>query len=102
MTDDTDNTLSRIDPAGNVVTATTPVGQGPSAVAAGEGAVWVANTDDGTVIRVDPQTAVATHTIEVGGRPIGIATGEGAVWVLNSRDEDVTMLRGCPPRITSR
>ena len=85
VTDDVDNTVSRIDPAsGNAVTATIPVGQGPTAVAAGEGAVWVANTRDDTVTRIDPETGGAAATIPVGSRPTGVATGEGAVWVANS------------------
>jgi YVTN family beta-propeller protein len=85
VTDDTDNSVSRIDPeSANAVTATTPVGQGPSAVAVGEGAVWVANTHDDTVARIDPGTAAVTATIPVGSRPMGVAVGGGAVWVANS------------------
>ena len=59
-------------------------GQGPTAVAVGGGAVWVANTQDGTVSRIDPRTATVTHTIPVGRRPTGVAAGAGAVWVANS------------------
>ena len=60
------------------------VGQGPTAVAVGEGAVWVANTQDDTVSRIDPRTAAVTQTIPVGRRPTGVAAGDGAVWVANS------------------
>ena len=93
VTDDVDNTVTRIDPAGgNAVTATTPVGLGPSAVATGAGAVWVANTQDDTVARIDPRTAVVTDTIPVGRRPTGIAAGKGAVWVANSLSGTVSRI----------
>ena len=85
VTDDTDNTVTRVDPASEgAVVGTTPVGQGPRAVAVGAGAVWVANTQDDTVSRIDPRTATVTHTIPVGRRPTGVAVGDGAVWVANS------------------
>jgi peptide/nickel transport system substrate-binding protein len=85
--------LIRIDPTGaSSVTATTPVGRAPSAVAVGEGAVWVANTDDNTVARIDPDTAAVTETIQVGRRPTGIAAGGGAVWVANSLSGTVSRI----------
>jgi YVTN family beta-propeller protein len=85
ITDDTDNTVTRLDPANEgAVVGTTSVGQGPRAVAVGAGAVWVANTQDDTVSRIDPRTATVTHTIPVGRRPTGVAVGDGAVWVANS------------------
>ncbi len=65
---------------GGIVTV--PVGTRPSAVAFGEGAVWVANAGDGTVSRVDPATDRVVATIEVGpGRYLEVVAGEGAVWV---------------------
>ena len=93
VTDDTDNTVARIDPASaNAVTGTTPVGRGPTAVATGGGAVWVANTQDDTVYRVDPGSAAVTHTTRVGRRPTGVAVGEGAVWVANSLSGTVSRI----------
>ena len=56
---------------------------GPSAVAIGEGAVWVANVDDDSVSRIDLQTHVSVQTIQVGKGPAGIAVGGGFVWVAN-------------------
>ena len=41
-------------PGGNVVT-TIRVGQGAEAVAAGRGAIWVANPVAGVVLRIDPR-----------------------------------------------
>jgi YVTN family beta-propeller protein len=92
VTDDVDNTVTRIDPATNAVASTTPVGRGPSAVATGGGAVWVANTQDNTVVRLDPRSAVVEDTIRVGRRPTGVAVGEGAVWVANSLSGTVSRI----------
>jgi YVTN family beta-propeller protein len=93
VTDDVDNTVTRIDPASaNAVTAATPVGRGPSAVATGAGAVWVANTQDNTVARLDPKTAVVSGKTRVGRRPTGVAVGEGAVWVANSLSGTVSRI----------
>jgi YVTN family beta-propeller protein len=93
VTDATDNTVTRLDPASDgAVTGTTSVGEEPTAVAVGGGAVWVANTQDDTVSRVDPRTATVTDTIAVGRRPTGIAAGEGAVWVANSLSGTVSRI----------
>jgi YVTN family beta-propeller protein len=93
VTDDVDNTVTRIDPASaNTVSSATPVGRGPSAVATGAGAVWVANTQDNTVVRLDPRTGVVNDTIRVGRRPTGVAVGQGAVWVANSLSGTVSRI----------
>jgi peptide/nickel transport system substrate-binding protein len=56
------------------------VGDGPVAIAEGEGALWVANRD-GTVSRIDPQSE-DVKTIELGDvQPVDIAVGDGEVWV---------------------
>jgi virginiamycin B lyase len=57
------------------------VGDAPSAVAIGTGAVWVANTGDGTLARIDPATNEVVETIEIGNAPAGIAVADGFVWV---------------------
>ena len=57
-----------------------PVGTEPTAIAAGEGAVWVANGGDGTLARIDPGTRRVTETIEVGGSPSALAIADGSVW----------------------
>jgi DNA-binding beta-propeller fold protein YncE len=69
---------------------TIQVGNLPVAIAAGSGAVWVANEGDGTVDRIDPVTGDVTKGgIQVGGRPDGIVAGAGAVWVANGEDGTV-------------
>jgi class 3 adenylate cyclase/streptogramin lyase len=72
-------TLSKLDPQSTAVTSTFSVGRGPSGVAVGEGAVWVANSLDGTVSRVDESGAPARR-IRVGHSPGGIAAEYGGVW----------------------
>jgi YVTN family beta-propeller protein len=57
------------------------VGDAPSALAVGGGAVWVANAGDGTVSRIDLEKRKVDATIRVGNAPSGIAFGGGKVWV---------------------
>jgi len=97
-------TVERIDPKSTAIVASIPIvggGQGPTptAVAVGEGAVWVANrvvphstglhhdfTPAGTVSRIDPRTNAVAATIPVGRYSDAIAVGQGAVWVANHDD----------------
>ena len=69
------NSLAAIDPSGERVVADVPVGGTPTAISAGEGALWVLNADDQTVSRVD----LATHAVKTfgsGGVPVDLAVGE--------------------------
>jgi peptide/nickel transport system substrate-binding protein len=74
-------TLTRIDPTTNSVKDTLPIGGYPSAIAVGEGAVWIADPRTRSVIRVDPKKNRVAARIKVGARPRGIAVGDGFVWV---------------------
>ena len=58
--------------ATTAVVQTIPVGNGPSGIAIGAGAVWVVNSLDGTVSRIDPGTNTVVQKITVGGGPLGI------------------------------
>jgi YVTN family beta-propeller protein len=91
VTDDIDDTVSRVDPGGGVA-ATIPVGRGASGIAFGDGAVWVADTLDNTLVRIDPGTNSVTYTIPVGRSPGGVAFGRGSVWVANSGDGTVSRI----------
>ena len=55
------------------------VGSGPSGVAFGSGAVWVANSLDRTVSRVDPGTG-PVETVPLGAPPGGVVATYGRVW----------------------
>ncbi|MDX6637741.1 MAG: hypothetical protein QOJ01_1252, partial [Solirubrobacterales bacterium] len=78
------NSVAAIDPGSNTVVADVPVGGTPTAIAAGDGALWVLNADDQTISRVDPATR-AVKTFGTGGVPLDIAVGEGGLWVGNGR-----------------
>ena len=70
------------------------VGNGPSALAVGEGAVWVVNRHDGTLSRIDPATnAVAGRAASAAIRPRS-PSGQGAVWVAGG--EEGTVVRVDP------
>ena len=95
------NTVARIDPASNLVIATTRVGNGPASVATSAAAVWVAERLDDAVGRIDPETNSVTTTIPVGRSPTGIAVGFGSVWVANSLDGTVSRIDPARNRVTA-
>jgi YVTN family beta-propeller protein len=78
------NSVGAFDARNGKRIAQVSVPTGPSALAAGMGAVWVANVDDNSVSKIDPQTNSSVDTIPVGNAPSGIAVGGGHVWVTNS------------------
>ena len=86
------HTVSRVDPAKQVVIDSIPVGNGPDGVAFGGGFVWVANGLDGTVSKIDPQTNTPVDTISVGNGPAGVAVDRRYVWVANARDGTLTRI----------
>jgi YVTN family beta-propeller protein len=59
------------------------VGNGPSAIAVGAGAIWSANVNDDSVSEIDPKTNASVQTVPVGKGPDGVAVGGGFVWVTN-------------------
>jgi serine/threonine protein kinase len=82
-----------IDPSSNELVAEIPVGIGPEAIAAGEGAVWVANVEDATVSRIDPaDTEARPRTISVGDYPSDVAVGGGSIWVARGARAELTLI----------
>jgi hypothetical protein len=65
------NSVAVIDPKTGRLVADVLVGNGPTKIALGEGAVWVINADDQTVERIDLATSTVRQTIKVGA---GLAT----------------------------
>jgi branched-chain amino acid transport system substrate-binding protein len=59
-----------------------PAGRTPSAVAVGDGAVWMVDADARTVLRVVPSSRVV-ETLATGATPTDIAYGAGSVWIAN-------------------
>ncbi|MDP9341131.1 MAG: serine/threonine-protein kinase [Actinomycetota bacterium] len=86
------NTVAVIDPARNAVTNGVAVGQRPSGIAFGEGAVWAVNFDDQTVSRIDPRSGTEVARPGGVGAATGIATGEGAVWVAETFSDTVSVI----------
>ena len=72
------------------VTARIATGDHPCGIAAGFGAVWVANDGSGTLARVDPKTSRVTRRVRVGRGACSVTTGSGYVWITNYRTDAVT------------
>jgi peptide/nickel transport system substrate-binding protein len=82
--------LTRLNATSGRPVQTVDPNAGPAAVAVGDGAVWVADSDANTVTRVDP-TGLLT-AISVGHGPSGIAVGAGGVWVVDTLDNAVVRI----------
>ena len=81
------DSVAIVDPRTNHVIGDVRVGSRPIAIAAGSGAIWVANADDGTISRIDPRSRKVVDVIGVGGAPASdIAVGAGSVWVVTGSD----------------
>jgi YVTN family beta-propeller protein len=89
-----DSIVARIDTRGDQVSATGYAGNGPSGIAVGEDAVWIANEKGNDVTKLDPRTAKPARAapIAVGGGPSGIAVGGGAVWTADRFSDQVTRI----------
>ena len=86
------DSVARIDPAGPEVVLTQRVGNGPTAVVAAFGSVWVANHLDGTVTRLEPSTGDIEASIEVGRGPNALVPAAGSLWVANEFDDAVVSI----------
>jgi YVTN family beta-propeller protein len=86
------NSLGLIDPKAGALVGQVPLEARSGQIAAGEGAVWVANPEQGTVSRVDPAARRVVQRITVGRDPAGVAAGDGAVWVANSGERSVSWI----------
>jgi YVTN family beta-propeller protein len=84
--------VGKIDPRSNEILAKGVVGSTPSAVAWGEGWVWVTNAGDNTMSQVNPRTTSEVATPSTGTRPQSVTVGDGAVWVTNESDDTVSRI----------
>lgn len=91
------NRLLRIDAADNRIVEVELEGgtTRQRAVAAGEGAVWIADAGKGGIFKIDPRTnaVVALFSAPMLSSQGTIGVGEGAVWVLTAEDAEKTMTR---------
>ena len=76
--------VTMIDPASEQVVARVRVAAEPVAVAAGDGAVWVAGGRDLVLQRLDPGRRAVVRTIGTGAIASALALGPDAVWVADS------------------
>lgn len=85
VTNDVDNTVTRIDPATSTVTQTIPLRgkeyPDPSFAAFDGHAVWVVAPTTGTVSRLDARTGALSATTAVPALSLGIAFANGSAWV---------------------
>ena len=77
------NSLAGIDPNGDRIVASVPIGGSPSSVTIGGGAVWAINADDQTIARVERSGRV--RTVGVPATPTGLAAGRTELWVDSNR-----------------
>ena len=79
-----EGTVVGIDVESGDVVRRIPAGRTPSALAVGEGALWLVDADARTVLRIVPSSRVI-ETLATGATPTDIAFGAGSVWVANGR-----------------
>jgi peptide/nickel transport system substrate-binding protein len=75
-----DGTIDRINVETNEVSQTLPAGSGPTGIAFGDGALWVADSIGAALLRVDPGSA-EVESVSLTGLPVGVAFTPEAVWV---------------------
>ena len=94
--------VDRVDPTTDGVVARIGVGNGPSAVAASDDAVWVANFSDDSVTRIDPSTSTVVGTaVPVGDGPTAIAADASGAWVTSINDGFLTHVEASSRSTTS-
>ena len=86
------NLLALVSANDGAVQATVPLRAPPADVAAGSGAVWVAEPDAGLVARVDPARRAVAATIPVGTKPSRVVAAGGQVWVLDRDDRTLARI----------
>jgi peptide/nickel transport system substrate-binding protein len=93
--------VGRIDGADADIVAQYLLGSEPRALAAGAGAVWVADAKDGTVSRIEPGSNRIV-TIPVGSDPAALAFGDDAAWVAERGDGTVARISPRSNKVTRR
>ena len=79
-----EGTVVGIDAESGEIVRRIPAGRTPSALAVGDGALWLVDADARTVLRIVPSSRVV-ETLATGATPTDIAFGAGSVWVANGR-----------------
>jgi branched-chain amino acid transport system substrate-binding protein len=82
-----------IDASTGAIDRLIPAARTPSAIAAGEGAVWLVDADARTLIRID-EASGEVETLSTGATPTDVAVGPGAVWVGNGERLEIAQFIG--------
>jgi YVTN family beta-propeller protein len=85
------NALGAIEAEAAGIVSQVPLASAPSAIAAGEGFLWIASEEEGTVSRYEPVSG-AVHTLTLGGGPGGLAYGAGSLWVTKSEERALVQI----------
>ena len=91
--------LTRLNPATGRAVQHRDTNSGLSAIAIGDSATWVVDTEGDNVTRVD-RTGLLTP-IAVGNGPTGIAVDQGGVWVADSLDDSVARIDPSTSSVTT-
>ncbi len=90
--------VARVNPVTNEGRVVGYSGFAASAIAYGEGALWIANQTANTATQFSPLTNAKLHDFDVGRSPNGVAVGGGAVWVADTGSDAVSRI---DPRLRS-
>lgn len=93
-------TLTRLDPRTNAVSARIPTPDPASVVGVGAGAIWVTSFHGNSLRRIDSRQDRVTRTISLapgGAGPIGVTVFDGSVWVANHNGGPTTSVSKIDP-----
>jgi YVTN family beta-propeller protein len=94
ISNQSDNTVSRLDLATQKVVATIPVGANPvDGGVAPDGSIWIPMKNGGTIWRIDPATNTVTAKLKVGRQPFVASPGFGDMWVGSFGGTDIRRIR---------
>ena len=88
VSNDSSDTLVRIDPSTNSVVQTIPIEARAYALALDGDSLWVTSFEDDAVIRVDTASGKVAERLSA-PKPTGIAVGADGVWVVLHRADSV-------------
>jgi DNA-binding SARP family transcriptional activator/ABC-type branched-subunit amino acid transport system substrate-binding protein/streptogramin lyase len=87
------DSVAVIDPDRDAIVASIAVGRSPTAVAAANDAVWVANAADRTVTRIDPGSKRVVSTVRLRLIPSQLTVADDTLWVANPIGYDGAVTR---------
>ena len=83
------SSLGILDPVTGTVVATIPTIGDPGLLAAGDGALWVADPSANTLTRIDLSSRTPTDTVPLPGQPAGAVVAGQDIWVADRSQGEV-------------